>query len=88
MAGVSSADITSSLNEALSAISGSKVDLSLSINVPFVEQGRQMEENQEMINKMAKIKKAEAERDRLNAENVRVGLNLRSPFQNRISGRS
>ena len=89
MAGTSSIDIMGSLNDALSAITGSKVDLSLSINNPFTEQAQSIEDNQTILQKMKALKKAEAERTRLNAVGARAKIDkgLRAPFETRISGR-
>lgn len=89
MAGVSSIDITASLNDALAAITGSKVDLGLTINSPFEGSTESMDVNQSLLTKMAEIKKLEAARQQAKATAVRAGVDkgLRAPFETRISGR-
>ncbi len=87
MAVTNSIDIMGSLEDALGAITSSKVDLGLSMNLPFTTTQRNIEDNQKLIDKMTAVQKVLAERERIKAEGIRTGLDLRAPFETRISGR-
>lgn len=90
MAGISNIDIMGSLNDALSAIMSSKIDLSLPTAAPFAEQAQRMKENQELIEELQD--RISAERSRVKALAIQqkasggVGTDIRAParIRNRI----
>lgn len=87
MAGTSNIDIMGSLNDALSAITGSKTDLSFDAETsPFAEQAARIKANQELADKLSAIQKLNAERA------LQIGNNFEqadafAPFRSRISSR-
>lgn len=92
MAGTSNIDIMGSLNDVMSAITSSKIDLSLSSDTPFAEQEQQIVASQTLIEKMQALQKAKVEKERQRAIGVQqaasggVGQNVRAParIRNRI----
>ena len=85
MAGEINIDIMGSLNDAMSAITGSKTDLSLPATTPFAEQEAQIAASQALIEKMQELQKAKGERQRQQAVAIQqaasggAGQNIRAP---------